>query len=386
LTKTTEVAIVGGGVIGCSIAYLLAKRGVESTVFERGRFASGASGATGGIIGPLWYVDRAVKPYFELGMRSLEMFPGLAAELVEAGVDPEFRQNGILKPALTPELRAVLRENLSWQADLDMGVEWLGPEEVREREPEIHPAVLGGVFSPREGAVRGKSYVDALVHAGSKLGSTFLEGAGVTRLETSGNRVTGVRTALDVYHAGHTVLAAGPWTGIAGRWVPEAIPIRPVKGQRVLLSKTGFLPRCTVENVIPQVDGNVLVGSTREEGAFDQTITVAGVREMTEAALRVFPALRDAELVAARAGVRPGSPDGVPIMGPVPGWDGLSVASGHDHAGIMLSPASGELMAEYIASGDAAALEPFGLARFGSGGEAPGYVAGPFLWNVTHER
>ena len=372
--------------IGCSIAYQLAKRGIESTVLEQSRFGSGASGATAGIIGPLWYVDRAVGPYFELGMRSLEMFPTLAAELQEAGVDPEFRQNGILKPALNPEHLNALKHNLAWQGEMGMGVRWLERDEVIEREPEIHPEVLGGVFSPREGSVRGKSYVDALVHAGSKLGAKFLEATAVTGLETEGRSVTGLRTALGVLHAEHTVLAAGPWTGTPGAWVPETIPVRPVKGQRVLLRRTGFLPRRSVESVVPQVDGNVLVGATREEGLFDQTITVAGVRQVTETALNVFPSLREAELVAAQAGVRPASPDGVPIMGPVPGWEGLSIASGHDHAGVMLSPGTGELIADYLATGDATALEPFSLSRFTDDGESQGYVARPLFWNVTHER
>jgi glycine oxidase len=386
MRKTTDVAIVGGGVIGCSIAYQLAKRGIGCTVFEQGRFASGASGATGGIIGPLWYVDRAIGPYFKLGMRSLEMFPTLAAELQEAGVDPEFRQNGILKPALTPELLESLKDNLSWQGEMGLGVRWLDRDEMIEREPEIHPDVLGGVFSPQEGCVRGKSFVDSLVHAGSKLGAKFLEGTAVTGLEMEGRNVTGVRTALDVFNAGHTILASGPWTGIAKAWIPEGIPVRPVKGQRVLLRRTGFLPRCTVQNVIPQVDGNVLVGATREESAFDQAITVAGVRQVTESAMAVFPVLRDAELVSAQAGVRPGSPDGVPIMGPIPGWEGLSVASGHDHAGIMLSPATGELMADFIATSDATDLEPFSVSRFAPEGESQGYVAQPLFSNVTHDR
>ena len=385
MPRTTDVAIVGGGVIGCSIAYQLAKRGIASTVFEQQRFASGASGATVGIIGPLWYVDRAVPPFFKLGMRSLEMFPPLAAELAEAGVEPEFRQTGILKPALTEELYSVLQEHLPWQTEMDMGVTWLGPEEVLEREPEIHPGVLGGVFSPQEGAVRGKSYVDSLVHAGSRLGATFLEGVEVTGLQVTGGRVTGVRTTLDVFHAGHTVLAAGPWTGIAGRWVPEGIPVRPVKGQRIRLRKTGFVPRSTVQNAVPQADGSIVLGATREEGGFDQQTTVAGVRQVTEAAMNVFPILGEAELVETVAGVRPGSPDGVPLMGPVPGWVGLSVASGHDHAGIMLSPGSGELMAEYIATGDSKALEPFAPSRFAGDG-SPEYVAGPLFWNITHEK
>ena len=368
MPKTTDVAIVGGGVIGCSVAYQLSKLGINSTVFERSSFASGASGATSGIVGPLWYVDRSVKPLFEVGLRSLEMFPGLVAELWEAGLDPEFRQNGILKLALTPDQARTLRDDLAWQSRLGFGVKWLERDEVIDREPEVNRRVLGGVLSPREGCISGQRYVDALVHAASRRGATFVDGVEVSRLETEGQKVTGVRTATETYHAGHTVLAAGPWTGIAGRWVPEDLPVRPVKGQRILLRKIGFLPRTVVHNfvvgVTPQADGNILVGATREEGKFDQRITAEAIAEMVAGAATSFPALKDASFVAARAGVRAGSPDGVPIMGPIPEWEGLSIASGHDWTGIMLSPRSGELMADFISSGDANPLEPFSVSRF----------------------
>ena len=152
MSQTTDIAIIGGGVIGCSIAYQLAKRGVECTVFDKGRFASGASGATAGIVGPIRYVDHSIKPYFELGMRSLKMFPTLTAELKEAGVDPEFQQNGAVKVALTDKLNNLLHENLVWQGELGIGVHWIDRDELLEREPEIAPVAQGGVLSPKEGA------------------------------------------------------------------------------------------------------------------------------------------------------------------------------------------------------------------------------------------
>jgi glycine oxidase len=116
--------------------------------------------------------------------------------------------------------------------------------------------------------------------------------------------------------------------------------------------------------VVPQLDGNLLVGATREEGVFDEQTTAGAVQQMVSAAVASFPLLKDAIFIGARAGVRPGSPDGVPIMGPVPGWEGLSIASGHDAAGIMLSPGSGELMANYITGGGAKPLESFSVSRF----------------------
>lgn len=223
------------------------------------------------------------------------------------------------------------------------------------------------MYSPQEGCVRGQSYVEALAHAAGRRGATVLEGEEVLGLEKAGRRITGVRTAHETYHCGHTVLAAGPWTASVGRWLGVELPVRPVKGQRVLLRKPGFLLTCPVRSfdayVVPQLDGNILVGATREEGVFNEQPTAVGVQQMLSAAVAGFPVLRDAIFIGARAGVRPGSPDGVPIMGPVPGWEGVSIASGHDQVGIMLSPGTGELMANYIAGGGAKPLEPFSVSR-----------------------
>ena len=366
MPKTTDVAIVGGGVIGCSIAFYLSKKGIGATVFERARFGGGASGATLGIVGPLWHLDHTMEALFALGMRSLQMFPGLVAELMDGGIDPEFRQTGLLQLALTREEVETLQKGLAWQDGLGLDPRWLDTDAVVEREPEVNPRVLGGVYSPHEGYVRGQRYVDALVHAASRRGATLLEGVEVTGLKFDAKRVIGVRTEAETYHAGHTVLAAGPWTGIEGRWVPDALPVRPVKGQRILLRKTGFMPKCPVKSfggyVVPQVDGNLLVGATREDGEFDERVTTGAITQMAAVAVASFPTLKDAEFVGARAGVRPGTAEDMPIIGPVPGWEGLSVASRHGHVGVMLSPGTGELMADYISSDDATPLEPFSLA------------------------
>ena len=368
MARMTEVAIVGGGVIGCFIAYYLSKEGIEATVFEQTRFAHGASGATAGMITPLWHVDHDNPPLFALGLRSLESFPGLAAELSESGIDPEFVPSGLLKVASTEEEEDILKGDLVWQGELGIGVRWLERDEVLDEEPELNPNVRGGVYSPTEGHVTGERLVDSLVRTASRAGTTFLEGVEVTGLETDGRRVLGVRTADGIVHAGHTVLAAGPWTGLAGRWVPQRLPVRPAKGQRALVRKVGFLPRSILTSfdgtAIPLSDGTILVGATRHEGAFDQEVTADGMLTVMANAVSLLPVLKDATFVSARAGVRPASADDVPIMGPVPDWEGLSVASGHDHAGIMLSPGTGRLMAEYIKSGDDGPLRPFSLSRF----------------------
>ena len=384
MTRTTDVAIIGGGVVGCSIAYQLGKRGISSTVFEKDRLASSASGATAGIVGPIWYVDHTIEPYFEMAMRSLGMFPKLIEELKVAGVDPEYRDSGVMKVALTDELHDVLKENLIWQGELGIGVHWIDRDELREREPHITPEAQGAVLSPLEGSIRGEAYVNSLAHAASTLGAAILERTEVTGLEFDGSRIIGVRTLLnETHYASHTVLAAGAWTGLADRWLPETIPVRPVKGQRITLRMPGFLPSGPIQSVIPRNDGTMLAAATREEGVFDHRITAA-VQEMFNNATAVYPMLRDAEFVGARAGIRPGSPDGMPILGPVPGWDGLSVASGHDHVGIILSPATGVDMADYIESGDASGLDFFSIERFTDG--RPQFSPETLFTNITYDK
>jgi glycine oxidase len=253
-----------------------------------------------------------------------------------------------------------------------MGLEWLDADDIVRREPEVNPEVQGGVYSPYEGNIRGQRLVDSLVNAASRLGAEFRQGVEVTGLRTEGRRVTGVETTAGPINAGQVVLAAGPWTGIGGRWLgldaSLKIPVRPVKGERVLLRKPGFSLRCAVRNfeayLVPQVDGDISVAATRVEGRFDEQVTAGGIANMISEAARTFPILADAEFVSARAGVRPATPDDIPVLGPVPEYEGLSVAAGHDAVGIMLSPGTAELMCQYILDGNTAPLEPFSISRF----------------------
>ena len=261
-----------------------------------------------------------------------------------------------------------LTDNLTWQGELGLGASWVDADDALRMEPHLNPNVIGGVLSPREGYVQGRRLVDSLVHAATRLGATFLEGVEVVGLVAEGRRVSGVRTSAETYGTDHVVIAAGPWSGLARRWIPESLPVRPVKGQRILLRKPGFMPSLPVNDfggyVMPQPDGSILVASTRHEGEFDDRVTADAIGELIGRAIGAFPILQNAGFLGAIAGVRPGSPDGVPIIGPVPRWEGLSVASGHDSVGVMLAPGTAQLMADYIDGGDARALEPFSPSRF----------------------
>lgn len=372
MTATVDVAIIGGGVMGCAIAWQLVGRGVSCALVERGTFGGGASGATAGVVGPLWHLDPDEPALFSLGMRSLELFPRWAAELADSGVNPEFQQNGVLRLALSDDEAEELRGFLEWQSLLDLGVRMLDRNEVLDREPGTNPQVLSALFSPREGCMRGQRFCDSLAHAAGRLGATLYERTEVTALTNDGGRITGVATTAGSIAAGQVVLAAGPGSGIAGRWAapggPLDLPVRGVKGQRILLRRPGFMPRTPVRNssvyVVPRLDGNILVASTREEGRSDDTVTAEGVSTLISGATLSFPLLSDAAFVSGRAGVRPATPDGLPIIGPVPGIDGLAIATGHDAVGIMLTPGTAELVVNLLLDGASEPLRPFRPDRF----------------------
>ena len=207
-----DVAIIGGGVMGCAIAWQLARRGVPCALVERRSFGNGASGATAGVVGPLWHLDPANPALFGLGMRSLELFPEWATELTEAGVNPEFQQSGVMKIAFTEHEVEELRGYFEWQSELDLGIEWLERDDILLREPEANPGLLAALYSPHEGCVRGQRFCDALSHAAGKLGARLYENVEVTGLLNDGSRVTGIETTEGTIAAGQVVLAAGPWS------------------------------------------------------------------------------------------------------------------------------------------------------------------------------
>ena len=296
------------------------------------------------------------------------------SELLEAGVNPEFQQSGVLRLAFSEDEVEELRRFLTWQSELRMDVQWLNRAQLLEREPALSTEVLAAIFSPEEGCIRGQRFCDALAHAAGRLGAKLYERTEVTALTHDGDRITGVETTAGNIAAGQVVLAAGPGSGIAGRWTapggPLDLPVRGVKGQRILLRRPGFMPQTPVRNssvyVVPRRDGNILVASTREEGRTDETVTAEGVSALISGAVMSFPMLTDAAFVGGRAGVRPATPDGRPIIGPVPGVEGLTVATGHDAVGIMLSPGTAELAVNWLLDGAAEPLDPFRADRFAS--------------------
>jgi glycine oxidase len=371
VSERPEIVVVGGGAIGCSIAYYVAKAGARVTLLERGTIGSESTGAAAGMLAPITE-KTGQEAFLTLGLRSMEMFSTLAPELEHAsGVDIELMRSGILRVVYSQEEEEELRAATAWQRDLNLGVSWLKPEEAYAREPALAPGLRCAVYSPSEQHVNPSRLAQAFAKAAVTYGAALREGAVVDQLRVHNGAVEGVVLSTGERLSGHVVLAGGAWSAVLAQQVGLDLPVRPVRGQMVALSAPGFVFRHILwgERVylMQKADGSIWAGGTIEEAGFDRRVTVAGVGQMLQAAAELVPALADATFLRAWAGLRPGSPDNMPIIGPAPGVPGLTLATGHFRNGILLAPITGQLIADWLTEGRLdPMLETFGPSRFAS--------------------
>ncbi|HEY2595539.1 MAG TPA: glycine oxidase ThiO [Chloroflexota bacterium] len=372
-TAGADVVIVGGGVIGCCIAYYLTLGGARVTLVERGHMASGASGVAAGMLAPQVEAPFA-DPFFELCVLGRAEHPPLASALLDdVGLDVEFRQTGILRVARTEAERVDLQRMLRWQAARGLAAEWIESDALGSCEPLLKGVagrlLAGGLWLPDEGQVRGPRLVQALALAAAKRGARFVEGTWVTGLETSGDRVTGVRTPTGVLTADSVVLAAGVWSPEVSRGAGLDLPVVPVKGQIVSLRSLGKAPRQVIWSgdcyLVPRPDGEIVLGATEEEGNYDVRPTLAGLNRLTEAALEVVPGVGSFTVDGFWAGLRPAAPDRFPIVGWAPGLEGLFLATAHYRNGVLLGPLTGKRVADHLLRGaPLGEFAGFGVQRF----------------------
>lgn len=368
MPRSPDVIIVGGGAIGCALAYYLAGGGAQVTVLERGRAGSGASSAAAGMLAPLAEATER-GPFQSLCLSSLALFPVLAAELeATTGIGIELDRCGILRVATTVDGAAALRQ-VAAQAPEAFRV--LEADELRKLEPVLTPLATMALLSSQEAQVSAPRFTQALASAAAQRGAVLREGEPAVGLLRQGARVTGVVTRKDKLQAAHVVLASGAWTGgLATELLGRALPVMPRKGQIVAVQapRPGLRHIAFAEGgyLTPKSDGAILIGATDEDAGFDTANTVEGVRGLLGFAKRAMPALAEAPIRGMWAGLRPGSGDGHPILGPLPGADGLWVASGHYRNGILLAPVTGKVMAEWMLQGKpSTSLEAFSPGRFG---------------------
>jgi glycine oxidase len=351
-----DVLVVGGGVIGLSCAWRAAQRGARVAVVERGDPGGGATRVAAGMLAPVGELGFGEPELLELTLAAARLYPEFVAELEEAsGETTGYEQLGALHVALDRDEAAQLRRVHDLQRSLELEAEWLPPRRCRELEPSLTPSFHGGVFAAGEAAVDPRALTRALLAALRAEGVEVRTGAEVIDGIFESERLVGVRTEDEKLRAETVVLASGAWAG-AAEWLPEdARPrVRPVKGQVLELRRRDGEPPArqilASERVylVPRGDGRLIVGATVEEMGFDTAVTAGGVHELLREAYRLLPDVAEMELVDAIAGLRPGTPDNLPIVGPG-AIDGLVLATGHFRNGILLAPLAAQAVADLLA-------------------------------------
>ena len=364
-----DVIVVGGGVVGASIAYQLAKRGATVTVIDRGEDPGPATPASAGLLLPVAEGARQ-GPMFEFGRESLRLFDSLVSELRErTGVDVGYRRSGLIQVALNEAEVGRLRLRRSWDERAGMSVTWMDRDRAQEVEPALGSTCQAALFSADAHQVDAPSLADACLVAAVSLGATVHRGATVDSLLIEGDRVAGVRCGLDETRAPEVVLANGAWAGSWSESLECRLPIRPVRGQIVSLRSDHLLPRNIIFNengyLVRKHDGNIYVGATEEEVGFDSRPTLDGAAGLLQLALRLAPGLSQAAFHTMRVGLRPATPDRLPVIGRLSGWTGVSVATGHFRNGVLLAPITGEIIADLIGYGrPRISIDAFDPARF----------------------
>lgn len=347
MAEQSDVLIIGGGVIGLTAAYFLAREKIKIEIVDQGDFGKEASWAGAGIIPP-GDPTHAREPFDQLRAHSSVLFPKLSAELREqTGIDNGYRRSSGLvfhDPKETHFEREWRSEGVRYEEVQDVAL--------RRLEPALAPELVAAYFVPELAQVRNPWHLKALESFCQSRGVWLRTGCPVVGFERQGSRINGLRTHDGLLRADRYLLTAGAWTGGLLEPLGWRPGIKPVRGQIALLN-TGnpILHRVLLKGkryLVPRSDGRVLVGSTEEDVGFDKRTTAEAIQGLLTFAISIVPALAGAQPESSWAGLRPGSPDGMPFIGPVPGLDNLFIAAGHFRAGIQLSPATGLIVKELL--------------------------------------
>lgn len=369
MAQTADVVIIGGGVIGCAIAYALAKKGAKVTVLERDRIGAHASSAAAGMLGAQVEMDFP-GPMLDLCLQSRERYSLWQRRLLEeTGVDMELREEGMLRLARTTTEVEALRKREEWQRHLGLEATWLERETLLSLEPDLSAEWLGGLSIPGDGQVLASRLVQALAHGIRLYGGTIAEGVHVHDVVTNGEKATAVETNCGPYRCEALVLSGGAWLSPLASRLGLSLPVSAVKGESIALRPPRPLFQRTLfgsEGVylVPKRDGRVIAGATEKPEDTRPGVTAAGAAWLLQEAIRLIPALEEAEWLGAWSSLRPRTPDGMPVLGPLSAWDNLFVAGGHFRNGILLAPATGEGMAAWIAGEEIPNWGSFSPERF----------------------
>jgi len=366
--RAADFAIVGGGAIGCGIAHALALEGARVVVLERSRVAAEASGAAAGILAPR--VHATAPGMFELAMASHRLFPELTNALKEeTQLDPEYVRSGVLDLAHDEDDERALRAKVADQVRNGHAVQWLDAAEVHAREPALARDTRGAYFDADAYHIHPARFTQALAQAAARRGARVRVGVEAHGIRRTGSRAIAVRTNDGDVAADHVILASGAWMAACGDWIDVHVPVYPARGQILTVCAVPPPIRCVVFGadayLLPRVDGTVVVGATVERAGFDKSLTAGGLGWLFGVLDKLCPALSAAPFDRAWAGLRPGSPDELPIVGMAPGWDNVTIATGHFRNGIMLTPITARLVARHLLHGvEDPLLAPLSPQRF----------------------
>jgi glycine oxidase len=361
LTVTADVAVVGSGVIGLALARELSARGLDVVVLERGRTGEEASWAAAGL---LTAQSDAAAPsaFFRFARESRDLYPGWTEALrQETGLDSGWRSTGVLRCGPGATL-----DRFDWQIEEGMPVEVLDrAEALRRSGGRIAPAIPEGLFFPSDSVVHSRWLVAALRRSLAIRGVPVREGVAVVRFLASGGKCVGVETSAGDVSAAQVVDAAGAWANLDPT-LGFSVPVEPIRGQIVELEDDGPFPTVLESDdvyLVPRADGRILVGATVERCGFRKEVTAAGVARLLSAALLLSPSLENARVSGAWSGLRPGTPDGMPLLGESP-LPGLYLACGHFRNGILLAPITALRLADLLTGVEVSDLIPFAPGRF----------------------
>ena len=368
----SDVVIIGGGAIGSSIAYRLASEGSSVTLLERDSIGGHASGFSGGLLNPTSETGKLVPLHHQSFRMHREMLDRVQQE---SGVDAQVLMMPHIELALTeadiPIQKAEL-ERISKFSDFKS--EWLEPGDIRKLEPRITEDLYGGVLVEDVIILDSYNFTLATARAAEAHGAEIVLRE-ATRIIYEKDRAVGVMLGQDRISCGAVVLALGPWSGAATLWVDIDVPVAPQKGELVRLEgldpRLGFHLRAFHSDntcaVYQKADGLIWLGATRKDGSgFDTTPSADALNSISLTAMRMMPELESQKLVLQTACLRPVTPDGDPILGQVPGKEGMFIATGTAGQGILLAPVIGRAIADLVSTGETDIdIAPFGFDRFG---------------------
>ena len=353
MRESADVIVVGGGIIGCAIAHEIARRGSKVRLIEGREVGGGATHASAGILAP--YIEAHERgPLFDLTVRSLALYDEfVSVAAADSGTLIDYRRCGSLEVADDDGAAEALIARAA--AGASDGLEWLPAERARQLEPALPETIAGALLSPMHGYVAVTALTEALAWAALRNGAEIESGRHIRAVERHGEAWALTADDGASWTADCIVMATGSWTGQISGAPAVTRTVRPVRGQLIRLQWRTALLRYVLWGrdcyVVPWQDGTVLVGATVEDVGFDERATAAGVRDLLDAACELLPGAWGATFLEARAGLRPATDDGLPIIGQLASAPGLVFATGHYRNGVLLAPLTAQLVANLILEG-----------------------------------